>query len=152
MKIETLKDILHWTKEFHQHLSQCLSHCADKNTDERAKMILTYLADHEASLMKVINSFEASGDEHALNTWSYEYINKQPIVQHVYCDSPFAELDALQIMEVIVDQHQQVIQLYRYLASQAVIPSAQEMLESLRSVEEHEMMRMVQSANRFSDM
>ncbi len=115
-------------------------------------MILAYLADHEASLMKVIKSFEASGDKHALNTWCYEYINKQPIVQHVYCDSPFAELDALQIMEVIVDQHQQVIQLYRYLASQAVIPSAQEMLESLRSLEEHEMMRMVQSANRFSDM
>lgn len=152
MQIETLKDILHWTKEFHQHLSQCLSHCADKNTDERAKMILVYLADHEASLMKVINSFETSGDEHALNTWCYEYVNKQPIVQNVYCDSPFAELDAVQIMEVIVDQHQQVIQLYRYLASQAVTPSAQEMLESLKSLEEHEMMRMVQSTNRFSDM
>ena len=25
MQIETLKDVLHWTREFHQHLSQCAS-------------------------------------------------------------------------------------------------------------------------------
>lgn len=152
MQIETLKDVLHWTREFHQHLSQCLSHCADKNTDERARMILAYLSDHEKSLTKVVNGFETSGDEHALNTWCMEYVAKHPIVRHAHCDAPFAELDAAQIMEVIVDQHQQVIELYRYLASRADIPSARELMESLRSLEEHEMMRMTQSTNRFSDM
>ena len=152
MQIETLRDVLHWTKEFHQHLSQCLSHCADMNTDERAKMILAYLSDHEESLTRVVSGFETSGNEHALNTWCYEYVNKHPIVQHRHCDAPFSELDAVQIMEVVVDQHQQVIELYRYLASRADIPSAQEMLASLRSFEEHEIMRMVQSANRFEDM
>ena len=115
-------------------------------------MILAYLSEQEKSLTKVVNSFETSGDEHALNTWCYEYVNKQPIVQHVHCDAPFANLDATQIMEVIVDQHQQVIELYRYLASRADIPSTQEMLASLLSLEEHEMMRMVHSANRFRDM
>lgn len=55
-------------------------------------------------------------------------------------------------MEVIVDQHQQVIELYRYLASRADIPSAKELMESLRSLEEHEMMRMAQFANRFGDL
>lgn len=152
MKIETLKDILHWTKEFHQHLSQCLSHCADKNTDKRARMVLDYLADHEKSLMKIVNGFASSSNEHALNTWCYEYVNRQPIIQHVHCDTPFADLDATQVIEVVVDQHQQVIELYRYLASRADIPSAQEMLESLKSMEEHEIMRMVQSTNRFGDM
>jgi len=152
MQIETLKDVLHWTREFHQHLSQCLSHCADKNTDERARMILAYLSDHEEALTKVVGSFETSGDEHALNTWCYEYVVKHPIVRHAHCDAPFAELDTTQIMEVIVDQHQQVIELYRYLASRAEIPSAKELMESLRSLEEHEMMRMAQSANRFGDL
>ncbi len=152
MQIETLRDVLKWTKEFHQHLSQCLPHCADMNTNARAKMILSYLSDHEEILTKVVNGFEISGDEHALNTWCYEYVNKQPIIQHGHCDAPFTDLDAVQIMEVIVDQHQQVIELYRYLASRADIPSAQEMLTSLKSLEEHEMMRMVQSANRFEDM
>lgn len=120
--------------------------------DERARMILAYLSDHEKALTKVVSGFETSGDEHALNTWCYEYVAKHPIVRHAHCDAPFAELDATQIMEVIVDQHQQVIELYRYLASRADIPSAKELMESLRSLEEHEMMRMTQSANRFEDL
>lgn len=152
MQVETLKDVLHWTRAFHQHLSQCLSHCADKNTDERARMVLAYLSNHEKILSQVVSGFETSGDEHALNTWFYEYINKHPIVRHVHCDAPFADLDATQIMAVIVDQHQQVIELYRYLASRADIPSARELLETLRSLEENEMMRMTQSTNRFGDM
>jgi uncharacterized protein (DUF305 family) len=152
MQIETLKDVLHWTREFHQYLSQCLSHCANKNTDERAQMMLTYLADHEKALTKVVSRFETSGNEHALNTWCYEYEVKHPIVRQAYCDAPFADLDATQIMEVIVDLHQQVIELYRYLAAKADIPSARELMASLQSLEEHEMMRMAQSANRFGDM
>ena len=55
-------------------------------------------------------------------------------------------------MDLIVDQHQQVVELYRYLANRADIPSAKEMLESLVSLEEHEIMRVVHSANRFEDM
>ena len=107
--METLKDVLHRTEKFHQHLGQCLSQCSDKNTNIRAKMILDYLADHEASLAKVVKGFEASGNIQALNTWCFEYVNKQPIVQNVHCEEPFAELDAVQIMDVIVSQHQQVI-------------------------------------------
>lgn len=152
MQIETLKDVLHWTKEFHQHLSQCLAHCADQNTDDRARMMLGYLSEHEKTLTDVVSGFERSGDEHALNTWCYEYLEHHPITQHAHCDSPFAELDAKQIIEVIVDQHQQVIELYRYLASRADIPSVKELVESLQSLEEHEVMRMVQSSNRLSDI
>jgi rubrerythrin len=152
MQVETLKDILQWTKEFHQHLSQRLSRGVDKNTDERARMMLAYLADHEKSLAKVLKNFVATGDEHALNTWCYEYVSKYPIVQNRYADASFADLDATQIMDVIVDQHQQVIEMYRYLAGRAEISAAREMLESLLSLEEHEMMRMVQSANRLEDI
>jgi hypothetical protein len=152
MQVETLRDVLHWTKVFHQELSQRLSHGAGKNIDERAQILLSYLSDHEKSLTKALSGFQTSGEEHALNTWFYEYIQKHPIIRHVHCDAPFAELDARQIMEVIVDQHQQVIELYRHLESQAVIPSAIELLATLRSLEEHESMRMTHAANRFDDM
>lgn len=152
MEMETLKDILVWTQEFHQHLSHCLTHCADENTNKRSQMLLKYLADHEETLSEVIEEFSVSGNEHALNTWTYEYVNKQPIVQHVHCDAPFAALDSTQIIDVIVEQHQQVIKLYRYLLNRADIPSSKEILESLCSLEEHEIMRMVHSANRLDDI
>lgn len=152
MSVETLKDVLHWTTDFHQHLSECLAHCATKNESERARMLLDYLADHEKKLAHVVARFEETGDSHALDTWCYEYITEHPIVKHAHCDAPFSDLNAAEIMEVIVDQHQQVIELYRYLAERADIPTAKELMESLRSMEEHEMMRAVQTANRFEDM
>ncbi len=152
MQIETLKDVLHWSTEFHQHLSQCLSHCADKNTETRAQMVLSYLAEHESFLQKVIQGFEASGDVKALNTWCYEYVNRHPVVQHEHCDAPFGSLSVTEIMDVIVDQHNQLIELYRYLYSRADRPSMQELLQSLVSLEEHELGRMVQSVNRISDI
>jgi len=152
MQIETLKDVLHWTKKFHQHLSQCLSHCADKNTDERARMMLGYLSEHEKSLTDVVSGFEKSGDERALNTWCYEYVNRHPITLHAHCDAPFAELETAQIMEVIIDQHQKVTELYRYLASRAEIPLTKELLESLLSLEQHGVMRMAQVSNWFGDL
>lgn len=152
MKIETLRDVLHWTTEFHQHLSSCLRHCSDKNESERAKMLLVYLAGHESELASVVSNFEKTGNTNALNTWCYEYIDKHPIIHHEHCNTPFAKLNATEIMEVIVDQHQQVIELYRYLFSRADIPSAKELLENLKSLEEHESMLMSQGANRLSDM
>ena len=152
MAIETLKDVLHWTTEFHEQLSECLEHCADKNESERSKMLLDYLAKQEEKLSHIVNQFEKTGDNGALNTWCYEYINKHPIVRHVHCEATFSKLNATEIMEVFVDQHEQVIELYHYLASRADIPSAKELLESLKSLEEHEIMRMVQTANRFQDM
>lgn len=152
MEIETLRDVLQWTEKFHRHLSDSLSAGSDKNTDQRARMVLAYLADHEKVLTQLVNGFEYEGDEHALNIWCYEYVQKHPIVQRVHSEAPFSELDAQQIMEVIVDQHQQVIALYRHLAGKEILPAASELLETLLSLEEHEMMRMMQSANRFSDM
>jgi bacterioferritin (cytochrome b1) len=152
MQIETLKDVLHWTTKFHQHLSDCLEQCASKNESERARMLLDYLAKQEEKLTHIVDQFERTGDNNALNTWCSEYINKHPIVNHMHCDEPFATLNATQIMEVIVEQYEQVVELYRYLASRADIPSAKELMESLKSLEEHEIMRMVQTANRFQDM
>ncbi len=152
MQVETLRDVLRWTKEFHIHLSRCLIHCSDKNTDERARIIIDYLSEHENGLTAALTGFERSGNDHALNTWCYEFINKQPIIQHVHCDTPFSELNADQVIEVIVDQHQQVIELYRYLSTRADIPSVKELLVALLSLEEHEIMRISQAANCFSDM
>lgn len=152
MQVETLRDVLHWTSEFHRHLSESFEHCADDNENVRAQLLLKYLSEHEAQLGHVIHEFEETSDEHALNAWCYEYLDKHPIIHHHYCDAPFAEYTTREIMNAISEQHQQVIELYRYLRNRADIPSAQELLDNLETFEEHGIMQMVQSANRLEDM
>lgn len=152
MQIETLKDILHWTAEFHEQLSTTLTRSAANNEGERERMLLDFLADHEERLAIVIEKYEKNGDQHALSTWCYEYLDKQNINLKHHTDIPFSQLSVTEIMEVLVDEHQQVIELYRYLASRADISSAKELLDSLVSLEEHEMMLMAHAANRLNDL
>ncbi len=152
MRVETLRDILHWTSKFHHHLNQRLHQSTDDNKSERARLLLDYLSEHEKRLSHVIHRFEEEGDEDALNTWCYEYLDKNPIVQHRFCDAPFEQLTAREIMAVVVEQHEQIIELYRYLRARADIPSAEALLDNLKALEEREIMQMVQSANRLDEL
>jgi hypothetical protein len=152
MKIETLKDVLSWTQGFHESLSTCMQHCGDKNVSRRSKLLLDYLAKHETHLADVVERFSQQASSNALNTWCYEYLEKHPIIHKAAGQEPFSEISSLEITEVIMEQHRQVIELYRYLYSRADAPSAVELLKQLLDLEEHEVMQMAQSANRLEDL
>ena len=152
MQVETLRDVLNWTREHHQHLASCMQHCADENESERAKLLLDYLSDHEQKLVEVLDGFRETADSKALDTWCYEYLDKHPIVRHGKCDKPFAEMTADEIITEISHQHGQIIELYRYLRGRDAALSWQELLDQLVSLEEHESMQMVQAANRLHDL
>ena len=57
MQVETIRDVLNWTVSFHKNLKDCLKHCSKLNNDERAQMILSYLADHEGSLARIVQGY-----------------------------------------------------------------------------------------------
>lgn len=152
MQVETLKDVLHWTREFHKHLANCLEHCVDKNESERAKLLLNYLGEHEHKLENALAKFEETSNESVLNTWCYEYLDKHPIKRHQQCDAQFSQLKSTEIITEIVNLHQQVIDLYSYLHSMAVTPSYKELLGQLVELEKHEVMRIVHTANRLEDL
>jgi hypothetical protein len=152
MQVETLRDVLHWTREFHQYLANCLQHCVDKNESERAKLLLNYLGEHEQKLVNVVEGFENTANESILNTWCYEYFDKHPIKSHKQCEGQFSQLESTEIITEITKLHMEVIDLYRYLQDRAEPPSSKELLGQLAELEKHEAMRMIHSANRLEDL
>lgn len=152
MQVETLKDVLHWTSHFHEQLSEALQLSSIETANTRIQLLLSYLAEHEHKLAHVLDQFEETGNKNALDTWCYEYLDKSPIIQQQIGPHLFDDIDEDQIMLAVTNQHQQVIELYRYLLAKADITSAKEMLESLVSLEEHEAMLMSQAANRLHDI
>lgn len=64
----------------------------------------------------------------------------------------FDKLDIQSLMARIIDQHNQVIELYRYLHAQEGAPSAKELLQNLIELEEHEAMQMALGSNRLNDI
>lgn len=152
MQVETLRDVLVWTREFHKNLAACLQHCAGKNENVRSQMLLEYLARHEKELTETVDGFVDTAETRALNTWCYDYMDKHPILHSVHCDAPFQNLEPDEIMSVVSDQHDQVIELYRYLYGRADIEETRELMEELKSLEEQQIKQMVQGVNRMRDM
>ena len=152
MKVQTISDLIDWTRVMHHRLAERLAHCSTQSEQEMAKMLLSYLADHEATLEKIVDGFEKRADPKVLNTWVYAYLGHEPIDPHRTCDLPFAQMSFDEICGSVFDVHNQAIDLYRNLLGRANVPEAQELLQALLAMEEHETMRLAKQTNRMRDM
>lgn len=152
MKVETLQDLIDWTRMTHKRLSECLEHCSTKQEEQRAKWLLEYVAAHEKALARTVDRFEKEADASALHTWVYDYLGHTPVDPHKVCSAPYAKMSFDEITASIFDTHNQIIDLYRYLQGRADVPAARELVENLLSLEEHETMLLAQQANRLNDL
>jgi hypothetical protein len=152
MKIETLRDVIHWARKVHVQLSHSLSESQENNVDERAKLVLSYLSGYEKKLATVVGGFEEKGNDRALNTWCIEYLSTFKRDNGEFSDTSFDDLNTQEIIAAVVEQHQYLLSLFNFLAMQSVTAPTKELMESLSSFEEHETMKMVQATNRFDDM
>lgn len=152
MKVETLQDLIEWTRQTHKHLGQCLARAGKKQDETRAQWLLHYLADHEKRLVKVVDRFEKEADPKALHTWVYDYVARTPIEPQKTCPIPYESMSLDEIAASVLDTHNQIIDLYRYLMGRADIPEARQLVEDLQSLEEHEAMLLAQQYNRLSDV
>lgn len=152
MEVKTFSDLTAWTRDLHKSLAQCLAHCAHLHRDERASMLLEYLASHELEIEKMVESFERQADPKAAGTYLYDYIPHNPITAHLACDEHYAKLDATAIFVEVTDFHEQIISLYRSLVGKAEIQEAAELMQSLLDMEEHEAKRLVRQVERMDDL
>ncbi|WP_197911721.1 hypothetical protein [Kineobactrum salinum] len=58
MEVKTFLDLIEWTRKLHAKLAECLAHCASHHQDERASLLLDYLALHETEMEKMVAAFE----------------------------------------------------------------------------------------------
>lgn len=56
------------------------------------------------------------------------------------------------VMQSILIIHEQIIDLYRHLSTQAVVPKAEELLNFILTLEQHETMRMVRDIEKLEDL
>lgn len=152
MEIKTFSDLIDWTRQLHSHLAKCLAHCSSKNEEERAHLLLDYLAEHEAKMEKMVSAFEEQAESKVMKTYIYDYLSHQPIRAHRTCDAPYAKLGFDEICREIFDYHQQIIELYRDIEKRADLPEAKVLLGSLLAMEEHEAMRLARQTGRMSDI
>ena len=152
MQVETLSDVLDWTKAIHTNLADCLTHCGEGSERERIKILLDYLAHHERELSRVLTLTKQHATPAALNTWCYDYFEKYPVKPHEECHAEFRDMDTRQATATLLSVHEKIIGLYRYLHSRAEVTSSRELLEQLMALEEHKAMRIARDTARMEDL
>lgn len=152
MKIETFHDLIEWTRKMHEYLGRHLKQCASEQAETRAKMLLTYLADHEKALVKTISAFEKQAHPKALNTWVYDFLSNFPVALSESDKIHYEKLDFDEICEEVFKVHNKIIELYRHMAERAEIPEARKLLTELLMLEDHKVMRLAQQTNRLRDL
>ncbi|MBD3641172.1 MAG: ATPase [Marinobacter sp.] len=152
MEIKTFADLIDWTRQLHAHLARCLKESADQHPNERASALLDYISTHENMLEKAVAEYEKQADPKAMNTRLYDYGVHKPIERNRTCDIHYKDLDFAGIEKEIFDFHDQVMDLYDSLIGKAEIPEAKALLEDLKSLEEHEAMRLASQIGRMDDV
>ena len=152
MDIKTFADLIDWTRQLHAHQAKCLAHCASQHENERARLLLDYLADHEAKMEKMVAAFEQQADPKALHTLVYDYLSHHSINTLQTCDPAYTTLGFDDICREVFDYHEQIIELYRSLIGKAPIPEAETLLDALLDMEEHQAMLLAVQTGRMNDL
>ena len=152
MRYKTVKDILDWTAELHRQLGELAEKAADDPDRDRLKLVIDYLADHEARLKQAIKDFEKDTPEGVLSTW----FDRAPDFQLPDLE---AEAETLahagsieQAVSRVVEFHDQIVSIYNNLAEQTNNEKIRDLFESLASLEEHDKLRLVRNAHHLRDM
>lgn len=152
MSLETVKDILDWTQKLHQKLSDAYEEAAEEIGDERASMLLKYVAEHERVLSESITRFEKDSNVQLMDTWFQEYVDNLPFMIHSPPVSGFPTSDPAAIIEMTIKAHQSLIDMYKEFAELAKTAKVKELFEEMLFLENSELKRMVTSMQRMADL
>lgn len=152
MQVESIKEALDWTQNFHQNLAGSLDEKKSPSNDERTNMLLDYLTDCENSLVKDLQSLKSAADSHVLKTWGYEYMKDFPPKNALNHEAALAGMGQEQVVKHVEERHNEVIELFEHLKSKAQVPEVYDFIEQIMDLERKEAQKIAQSANRLQDI
>lgn len=151
MSVETIKDVMELTRRLHANLAGALKHASNQARQEKIRLLLNYLSQHEQELSRVIALSEKDAEKAALQTWCAEYFDKHSFKPETLGNVDFANMNTDEVLRSLLAVHDHIIDLYRYLSTRAEVSSTEELLNGLLALEQHEIMRMIRDAEKLED-
>lgn len=152
MTLETIKDILDWTRRLHAELAETYRMNSNAFDDERAKLLINYVADHEARIAETIKHYEDDASVQTMDTWIQDNLQTNPFVKNMQTMFGIPGFSSDEVLDQTVKFHQGLVSMYAELAQSAQSERVRELFQNLESMEQHELMRMVHTAERFNDL
>jgi hypothetical protein len=152
MRFRQIRDVLDWTRTFHDTLANDYDAMARGHEKDRVGILLNYLAAHERALSAAILHYEEDAAESLLATWYDQAPEvKLPPDLKTLC-ATLKEVDTRSVLALSVAFHDTLIDMYGVLAAQAPTPSVKALFDDLLSQETREKMRTVRDAMYLEDL
>jgi hypothetical protein len=151
MKFDRTRDIIDHAVSFHRLLENYFRELSKKTDDQRLKMFLDYLVDHEMSSARYLVEYSESAPHNILDTW----------FQFSTCEDKFGELkNALKldkpeedrILETLISIYDCFIDQFRSFAVLADLDSVRDVFENIAAHEEKEKRKIIRNSRMMNDM
>lgn len=152
MIVETISDALIWTEKFHRQMKSRLQEAADNLEDERARMLASYMVEHETHLIELVKEFHRQTESKLLLTWCVDYIEEHKPFELETGDSPYTKMNLEELFKAVIQEHDKLIDFYRHLNARAGTAEMTMLARNMWLMEEHEAQRIAQSINRLQDI
>ncbi len=137
MRFEQIRDVVDHARQFHSMIATYYRKLR-KNTDqERFKLLLEYLEQHEKAIEKALKAYEVEGSQKILKVW----------LPYSTFDEKLAELKALlahpapaveDVVRLVMEADDALIEFYRGMAERVTSPDVKRVFEDLILLEENE--------------
>lgn len=145
LRFEQAKDVIDYCEKLHHQIGEFYEDLSEEVTQERVKMLLTYLSRHEIHLEESLKEYEADASEKILNTW-LQFVPSSGIEDSI---KAFKLDPAMSVDEVIaktIEFDDSLIALYTEVVHETSEPSVRAVFENLIAMENKEKVKMVRNA------
>lgn len=150
MRFKQLKDVLDYLINAHQQMGEYYTQLSDTVLQQRVKLILDYLAEHENHISNELLQYEKDAPYGVLNAW-FQDIQDDPLLLKLE-QPPAPDLSEEQVMRIALELDDRLISLYEQLASHCKSSAARDALENLLDQEKQRKKRFVLSMLRMHDL
>ena len=150
MRFRTIKDIIDWTRAFHDALAAQYESLAVGHEQERAGLLLQYLSHHERTLSAALQHYEEDQEHLLLKKW---YAPDLPLPEDLstLCRK-LERVDTSGVLAMALQFHDLLIDLYANLSSHAPNEEIKTLFESISNQETRDKLKTVRDAVRLEDI
>lgn len=151
MRFKTMKDVIDYSRELHNRLSQQYSELEQLATSERARLMLDYLQRHERHLAETLDQYEVVAAKGLMDTW-LQYAPDFPIdtLLDKARNSALNDVDKLVASALEIDDC--MLKIYRDIVEKSDLDDIKELAKSLLQMENNEEHNIARNAFRLQDL
>lgn len=153
MRFHQVKELVAWAADFHRRLAGQYTALANDESDERVRMSLEYLADHEQRMASGLDAYMHDGSDHTgvLETWfdAPEDFPHVPVLERLNGGQEVSSVQS--VLATALTAHRTLQDLYAHRAVLACGRDEKAFFEALGAGHEGEVRRIARDIQRLED-